>query len=148
MQLPRTKRCSQHRSRISLCGGEIVSDISTETSTRNTGARSLNCVLRIWKTWMAALVSFCSIGDLILKKNPLRLTPGAPKRSVPTYMGYIVARTGWRTCIHRGTLKRRKKERTHDKYIKRNIRLSTDLATRISFPALQGTLEKEKKYYQ
>jgi len=29
----------------------------------------------------------------------------------------------------------------------RNIRLSTDLATRISFPAQQETLEKGKKYY-
>lgn len=99
------------------------------------------------ETWIAVFVSAYGMTELLLKKNPLRFAPWVPKRLVPTDAADILTRTLWRTCIYIGTLTE-KKERIYNKCIERNIRLNTDLATRIfSFPSQQGTLEKGKKNY-
>lgn len=95
------------------------------------------------ETQTAAFVGVCGIRDFTPNRPQIRFTPPAPTRTVPTSVGYIVTRAEWGTWIHRGTLAERKE------YIanKRNIRLSTDLATRIYLPVQQETLEKGKKYY-
>lgn len=99
---------SQRGSHISLCRGGIVSDISTETTTRNRAIRSLDFVLRIRETQTVALVGVCGITDFTPNPPHRRLTPPAPKRAVPTSVGYIVARAEWGTWIHRGTWLKKK----------------------------------------